>query len=59
MIRYGIIRAVARSENQGGGLVLLGGDNVSPPPGWDRVNWSDKKSKSQKDKKTKVKKDKK
>ena len=23
-------RAVARSENPGGGLVILGGDNVSP-----------------------------
>ena len=31
-------RAVTRSENQGG-LVVLGGDNV-PHPGWDRVNWS-------------------
>ena len=24
-----------------GGLVVMGGDNVSPP-GWDRVNWSAK-----------------
>ena len=32
-------RAVARSENLGG-LVVLGGKNV--PPGWDRVNWSAK-----------------
>ena len=31
-----LIRAVARSENPGG-LVVLGGDNV-PPPGRDRVN---------------------
>ena len=32
-------RAVARSENPGGHIVL-GGDNV--PPGWNRVNWSAK-----------------
>ena len=35
-------RAVSRSENPGGHIVL-GGDNVPPPPGWDRVNWSVKK----------------
>ena len=33
---WGSLRAVARSENPGG-LVVLGGDNV-PPPGRDRVN---------------------
>ena len=31
------LRAVARSENLGGGLVVLGGDNM-PPSGRDRVN---------------------
>ena len=40
----GQVRAIARSENLGGGVVVLGGENVPPPlPGGDRVNCFAKK----------------
>ena len=40
--RRAILQGSRKVWKSGGGLVVLGGENV-PPPDWDRVNWSAKK----------------